>query len=196
MKEILVLRCSPHAGGVSDSLAAYFAEGIAECAYPFRLCALRDYNFCACDGCGICSREPFKCKFEQDDNLSALYGALQNVFLLVIASPIYFYALPALCTAFIDRGQALWNIQKSQPLPFPRGLAIFAAARSRGPQLFKGASLCLSSFFNSLASSLLTSYAFRALENTSSLAARPEIKSFLRTKGRAWARYAMLNENL
>lgn len=195
MSEILILQCSPHAGGVSDRLARYFADGLSTGSCPVRILALRDIPFHACDGCNACKKAPYECSYAAKDDLSELYAALQNSRLAVFSSPIYFYALPSLCLAFIDRAQSLWN--KSQNIAnsktFPPGIALFAAARAKGQKLFTGASLCLSCFLKSGGGTLLAKYAFRDLEHIDALAARPHIQSLLFAKGREWARYVSLN---
>lgn len=195
MKEILILLMSPHAGGVTDSLGRYFAAGLSQGSHSVRILALRDYSFQSCDGCNSCYAAPHKCKFADKDDLSFLYSSLENAALAVLVSPIYFYALPALSIAFIDRAQSLWNGSKGNILKkaFPPGIALFAAARTMGQKLFTGASLCLSSFFTTIGSSLLVKYAFRDLDNISTLESRPRIKRFLYNKGRDWAIYLSLN---
>ena len=52
MSKILVLQCSPHAGGVSDSVADLFAKGMVEAGADLRTVALRDYAIAPCTGCG------------------------------------------------------------------------------------------------------------------------------------------------
>lgn len=196
MREILILRCSPHADGVTDRLASYFASGLAGENYPVRDLALRDFSFNSCDGCNYCLKAPHICKFQEKDDLSFLYSVLQNSSLAVFVSPVYFYALPAICAAFIDRAQALWNKGQSDYSAryLPPGIALFAAGRANGLKLFTGAALCISCFFRAAGSALIAKYAFRQLENLPALESRPGIKTFLCKKGRDWARYVTLNE--
>ena len=61
MNNVLVLQCSPHVGGVSDSVATLFTKGMAEAGIETRTVALRDYAYSPCTGCGGCSRPPHKC---------------------------------------------------------------------------------------------------------------------------------------
>ena len=61
MNNVLVLQCSPHVGGVSDSVANLFTKGMAEAGIEARTVALRDYAYSPCTGCGGCSRPPHKC---------------------------------------------------------------------------------------------------------------------------------------
>ena len=61
MSKTLVLQCSPHVGGVSDSVADLFAKGMAEAGADLRTVALRDYAIAPCTGCGACFRPPNNC---------------------------------------------------------------------------------------------------------------------------------------
>lgn len=190
MKDFLAIRCSPRPGGVSDRLAEYFAEGLAESGGAARVISLRDYDFHPCDGCGRCAAFPHACRFQ--DQFNILYDYLAGAALAVVSAPVYFYALPAICAAFINRGQALWQNNNSNKKIAP-GIAIFAAGRSRGARLFTGSSLSFFYFFKAGGSRLLARYGFKGMENPDSLEKKPSIRRFLFDKGKAWARYAALN---
>ena len=58
-----------------------------------------------CRACGGCD-ETGKCVVE--DGMEEVYAALERCRLVVLASPIYFYSVPAQAKAVIDRSQSFW----------------------------------------------------------------------------------------
>ena len=114
MSKILVLQCSPHAGGVSDSVADLFAKGMAEAGADLRTVALRDYAIAPCTGCGACFRPPHNCVLAGRplpgqkgdcpvlDQAEEVFQLIAEARLIMISSPIYFYFLPAHFKALID----------------------------------------------------------------------------------------------
>ena len=195
VKKLLFLSCSPHKDGVGDSLASCFANAFLPSGLPLELLFLRDFHILPCDGCSFCAHAPHSCKFLHRDELQTLYSRISASALLILVAPIYFYALPAICAAFINRAQQLWhrNRQNSGSGAFPPGLLLLAAGRDRGKKLFTGAKLSFGYFFRATASSLLATYGFRGLENVNSFRRNEGLKAFLEIKAGAWATYTRLN---
>ena len=198
MRPALVLMCSPHAGGVSDLLAETFAAGLEDAGWPADRVALRAHPVEPCTGCGACARPPHACVLASDDEAEWLFARFMEVPLVLLASPIFFYALPATFKAWIDRGQRFWAAQAArargaealaQPQPDGKAvLAALAAGRPRGEELFSGALRTLTWFAAALGVRLAENRVFRGLDRREDLCARPEDLATLREWGRAWGR--------
>lgn len=67
---------------------------------------------------------------------------------ILIVSPVYFYALPAMLKALIDRSQRFYHARpKDNPAP---SFVALLAGRSRGKQLFSGSLLTMNYFLHAL----------------------------------------------
>lgn len=197
MKRALVLMCSPHAGGVSDTLARCFAAGLNDAGWPAALVALREHPVLPCTGCGSCARPPHACVLATRDNAEGLFAHFAEAPLVLLASPIFFYALPAPFKAWIDRGQRFWAAaashgarpRKSRPRTTSKPvLAVLAAGRPRGGELFSGALRTLRWFVPLLGGSLVENRVFRGLDSLEDVQGRPEDLETLRDWGRGWGR--------
>lgn len=195
MNRILALLCSPRPDGVSDNLARLFAEGAVEAGAGVRLEPLRRYAIAPCIGCGACSRPPYNCVLAKNgDQAEELFSLLQAVPLVLLAAPVYFYALPARFKAFIDRGQRFWAARSQADaakggeslLPPKPVLAALAAGRPRGGQLFNGALLTLKYFLAPQNARIQDTRLLRGLDKPEDLWARPAVCDALRAWGRHW----------
>ena len=71
---------------------------------------------------------------------------------IIVASPIFFYALSAQLKALIDRCQALWArkyVLKNLNVPLRKG-AFIAVGATRGEKLFEGPRLTVRYFFKAI----------------------------------------------
>ena len=197
MRPALVLMCSPHAGGVSDLLAETFAAGLEAAGWPAERLALREHPVRPCTGCGFCAQPPHVCVLADEDEAEWLFARFAEAPLVLLASPIFFYALPATFKAWIDRGQRFWMAQAVGGAGAPASvaplagakpvLAAFAAGRPRGEELFSGALRTLSWFASTLGARLEENCVFRGLDRREDLSRRPEDMAAMREWGRAWA---------
>ena len=212
MSKILVLQCSPHAGGVSDSVADLFAKGMAEAGADLRTVALRDYAFSPCTGCGACSRAPHTCVLAGrplpgqnspcpvTDQAEEVFQLIAEAQLIMISSPIYFYFLPAHFKALIDRTQRFWAKQGGEerlPLPLSRAkpvLVAMTAGRRRGNLLFSGSLLSLKYFLAPLEAGIRETRLLRGLESLKDLQERPAVMAALHAWGHDWG-HRLATEN-
>ena len=206
MNNVLVLQCSPHAGGVSDSVANLFIKGMAEAGIEARTAALRDYAFSPCTGCGGCSRPPHKCVLADrplpgqngpgavPDQAGEVFQLINDAGLIMISSPIYFYFLPAHFKALIDRTQRFWMLRGGEdrvPLTLSRAkpvLVAMTAGRRRGKLLFSGSLLSLKYFLAPLESGIRETRLLRGLESIKDLHERPAVMAALHAWGHDWGR--------
>ena len=203
MKNVLVLQCSPHVGGVSDSVANLFTRGMTEAGINTRTVALRDYAFSPCTGCGGCSKPPHKCvlagqplpgtgQYGIMDQAEEIFQLINEAHLIMISAPIYFYFLPAHFKALIDRTQHFWMVQdinERSPLPLSRAkpvLVALTAGRRRGNLLFSGSLLSLKYFLTPLKASIRETRLLRGLESLKDLQERPAVIAALRAWGHDW----------
>lgn len=212
MSKILVLQCSPHAGGVSDSVADLFAKGMSEAGADLRTVALRDYAISPCTGCGACFRPPHSCVLAGRplpgqnesctlrDQTEEVFQLIAEAQLVMISSPIYFYFLPAHFKALIDRTQRFWaqkGGEERMPLPLSRTkpvLVAMTAGRRRGNLLFSGSLLSLKYFLAPLDAGIRETRLLRGLESLKDLHERPAVMAALHAWGHDWG-HRLATEN-
>ena len=100
-KKIAVVHCSPRTGGNSSMLADEFIRGAEESGNEVIRMDVGRLNIRGCMACEYCIAHEGKCV--QDDDMQQFYPALREVDVLVYATPMYFYNLPAQMRAFEDR---------------------------------------------------------------------------------------------
>ncbi len=148
----VVFLCGPRAGGNSDAAGLAVAGGLARAGSPARVINLRDRPVAPCRGCGACSAPARRCVLDRPgDDAEALFAHLMTAPAAVFAAPIYFYHVPALFKAFIDRAQRHYEARLAGD-PSHAALAerpagvVLVAGRKQGERLFDGALLTLKYF--------------------------------------------------
>lgn len=213
MNNVLVLQCSPHVGGVSDSVANLFTKGMAEAGITVSTVALRDYAFSPCAGCGGCSRPPHNCvladrpipgcgKGAVVDQAEEVFQIINAAQLIMISSPIYFYSLPAHFKALVDRTQRFWMQHgggERVPLPLSRTkpvLVALTAGRRRGNLLFSGSLLTLKYFLAPLEAGIRETRLLRGLESLKDLQERPAVMAALHAWGHDWGHRLLTEQTM
>ena len=87
------------------------------------------------------------------DDMEDIYPKLLGADVVIIASPIFFYALTAQIKALIDRCQALWArkyVLKQSPTNSARKGAFISVGATEGKQLFDGSILTVRYFFQTI----------------------------------------------
>lgn len=100
-KKILVISSSPRRGGNSDTLCDQFIKGAAAAGNEAEKIFLADKNINSCIGCELCVDNPGTCS--QNDDMTAIKDEMAAADVIVLASPIYFYAVCGQLKTFIDR---------------------------------------------------------------------------------------------
>lgn len=144
-----VFLCGPRPGGNSDAAGLAFAAGLAATGREARVIRLREHGLAPCRGCGACAKPGNRCPLDrEDDAAEALFEAVKAAPLAVFAAPIYFYHVPALFKAFIDRAQRHYEARLAgATLPERPAHVLLVSGRPRGERLFEGALLTLKYFF-------------------------------------------------
>ncbi|KEJ86396.1 hypothetical protein HMPREF1002_00593 [Porphyromonas sp. 31_2] len=101
MKNVLILSSSPRRGGNSDTLCDEFMQGAIESGHRVEKVFLRDKTIHPCTGCGVCSQYKKPCP--QKDDAAEIIGKMLAADVIVMATPVYFYAMSAQMKTLIDR---------------------------------------------------------------------------------------------
>lgn len=100
MKKILILSGSPRKGGNSDTLCNEFMRGATEAGHQVEKIRLADKKINYCTGCGVCNTT-HHCV--QQDDMAEILDKLIKADVIVLATPVYFYAMNAQMKTLIDR---------------------------------------------------------------------------------------------
>ena len=100
-KKIAVVHCSPRADGNSSMLADEFIRGAEEAGNRVVRMDAGRADIHGCKACEHCLSHEGSCV--QQDDMQAFYPDLRDADILVFATPMYFYNLPAQMRAFEDR---------------------------------------------------------------------------------------------
>ena len=140
-KNVLILSGSPRKGGNSDILCDEFMRGAQEAGHTAEKIFIREkkigyYNACyACRESGVCVLK---------DGMKDVLDKMAWADVIVMASPVYFYAIDAQMKAVIDRTLAQWT-----KLPNKEFYYIMTAADSEDEAFetslacFRGFAVCL-----------------------------------------------------
>lgn len=86
------------------------------------------------------------------DDMDDIYPKLLGADAVIVASPIFFYAVSAQLKALIDRCQAIWArkyVLKNLKAPLRKG-AFIAVGATKGERLFEGPVLTVQYFFKAI----------------------------------------------
>lgn len=116
MKNILILSSSPRRGGNSDTLCDEFMRGALENGNRVEKIFLRDKTIHTCNGCSVCSRYQKPCP--QKDDAAETIDKMLAADVIVMATPVYFYAMSAQMKTLIDRCCGLYTEMKNKEFYF------------------------------------------------------------------------------
>ena len=102
---VIAFNGSPRVGGNTDLLLASALRGVDPREHRIDIFRLNDMNIRPCQNCGGCT-ETGVCVVE--DRMQQIYPAIRNADRVILASPIYFFALSAQSKIMIDRCQPFW----------------------------------------------------------------------------------------
>lgn len=167
MTKILAVYGSPRRQGNTALLLKQAIKGAVEAGAEVEEIILRDLNISPCleiYGCKDSGRCAIKDDFQSVlDKLLSCHG-------LILASPVFFYAVSAHTKILMDRCQSLWvknnwidNPTKGVKEPSRKGLFISVGA-TKGKKLFDGSLLSVKYFFEVLDMSLWRSLLYRGLD--------------------------------
>ncbi len=100
MKKVLILSASARKGGNSDTLCDAFARGATEAGHTVEKIRLAEKNIHFCLGCGVCN-DTHHCV--QKDDMADILERMIQADVIVLATPVYFYAMNGQMKTLIDR---------------------------------------------------------------------------------------------
>ena len=106
-KKVLILSSSPRKDGNSNMLCAEFARGALEAGNTVETVRIAEKKVGCCNACYYCADSGGACVLKDD-----MAGILQKIIdadVIVLAGPVYFYAIDARLKAVIDRTVARWT---------------------------------------------------------------------------------------
>lgn len=140
-KKILILAASPRRGGNSDLLCDQFKRGAEAAGHEVSIVFLREKKIGYCRACDACRRTG---SCVQQDDMAALLDAMEAAQVIVLATPVYFYAVSAQIKTVIDRTVARYTKLSGKELYY-----ILTAADTnqdmlaRSAEAFRGFAACL-----------------------------------------------------
>jgi multimeric flavodoxin WrbA len=175
--KVLGIYGSPRKGGNTDQLLERALEGARSAGAETEAVYARRLRMSGCLECGGCD-DTGACVVR--DDMQDVYPLLEEARVILLASPIFFYALTAQAKAIVDRSQALWSKRKLRK-PFEewknyesgRGYLI-AVGATRGKNLFECVQLETRYFFDALDMSYEGGIFFRRLEEKNAVRENPE----------------------
>ncbi len=174
---VLGIYGSPRKGGNTDILLDRALQGAEAAGAQVARVYARDLSITGCRECGGCD-DTGRCVWE--DDMQEVYPLLDQAHAIIIATPIFFYAMPAQLKDIIDRAQARWNrrmMEKTaeQRKTYDRGRGfLIAAGATKGKDLFQGIELTARYFFDALDMSYEGGVFFREVEGKGNIIKRPE----------------------
>ena len=118
MMKVIAFLGSPRENGNTELLLREAVRGVEESCSSVQVFNLNKMNIMPCQNCGGCD-ETGVCIYE--DDMTRIYEAIRNADRIILASPIFFFALSAQTKIMIDRCQAFWCEKYLLRKPIPEG---------------------------------------------------------------------------
>lgn len=109
---------SPRKEGNTELLLREAVRGVGEAGQSVRIFNLNLMNISPCQDCGSCE-DTGLCIFE--DDMVRIYEEIRNADRIILASPVFFFALSAQVKIMIDRCQCFWCEKYLLKKPVPEG---------------------------------------------------------------------------
>ena len=131
-KKVLILSSSPRRNGNSDTLCNEFMRGAVESGHTVEKIFLRDKTIHYCTGCSTCSFLQKPCP--QKDDAAEVIEKMVAADVIVLGTPVYFYAISAQMKTLIDRMNPMY------PMDYRfRDVYFLATAADEGEDVFEKA---------------------------------------------------------
>ena len=175
--KILGINSSPRQNGNSHYMMDLFMNEMKQFDHDIQVLDATRMNIKRCIGCGNCEKKG-QCVFK-DDFSQVFLPAVISADIMVISSPVYFYAFPADVKALIDRIQVLWSqkyILKTQSFENRerRGVLLAVAATS-GRDLFAGMEQTARYFFDAAGIEYTAALCYRGIDQKGEIKEHPTV---------------------
>jgi multimeric flavodoxin WrbA len=146
---------SPRRKGNTERLLALFMEEAHRLGAKTVTVDAAKHAGSPCIGCGFCESHG-TCSLK-DETQAEIFPLLRRADLIVLASPVYFFNVPAQLKAIIDRCQTFWSRRYMQKLSDPshdhRKGVLLSVGGSNAKRLFEGLELTANYFFDAVGAS-------------------------------------------
>jgi multimeric flavodoxin WrbA len=196
LARILAIYGSPRRKGNTARLLKQAVAGARQAGAEVEEVVLRDLKMSPCLEIYGCKKDG-RCAIK--DDFQELYDKLVSCQGLILASPIFFYAVSAHTKIMMDRCQSLW-VKKYwiDERPFgeldPAKKALFIClGATKGKKLFEGALLTMKYFLDTLDMGLWKSLLYRGLDHEGEVEDQPAYLAEARQAGFDLARELLQN---
>ncbi len=176
-QNILAVYGSPRRHGNTATLLDAAVEGARDAGALVEKIVLRDLKISPC-------LEIYGCRTTGECVIRDDFQAVKEKFMvargIILASPIFFYAVSGHTKALMDRFQSLWvkkhwidDAPLGKPAYTRKGLFI-AVGATRGKKLFDGATLSVRYFFDVLDADLIKTLGYRGIDFEGDIEKHPE----------------------
>lgn len=167
MGKVLAIYGSPRRSGNTSLLLQKAVQGVRESGNAVVEIVLRDLMISPCLEIYACKQDGI-CAIK--DDFQKIYDLINQADGIVLASPIFFYAVSAHTKAMMDRCQSFW-VKKYWIEKKPRAEKIFSkkgmfisVGATNGKKLFDGALLTVKYFFAAIDTELSETLLYRGLD--------------------------------
>ncbi len=179
---ILGLQGSPRKKGNTFDLLSMFMEEAEKYGALTKTVCPHSLNIEPCKELIVCEKKGF-CPIK-DDMDKSIYGFIKNADIVVLASPVFFYNVPAQLKALIDRCQMFWGRKYKLKLEDPnsknRQGFLLSCGASGGKKLFEGLELTAKIFFDAISVKYKGSLTYRHIEEPGQIASHSTVKEDIR----------------
>lgn len=183
---ILGLQGSPRIKGNTSALLSAFMEEAEKLGATTRTIIVDKKNIKPCKEYKTCESKGI-CPID-DDMQSEIYPLLWEADLIVTATPVFFYSVPAQLKALIDRSQTLWARKYRLKLEDPgrkwRSGFLLVLGATKGANLFEGLNLTVKYFYDAVGANFRGSLAYRKIEEPGDITKHPTAINNAREKAR------------
>ena len=183
MMQVLGINGSPRHKGNSQYLMSCFMEEMETKGYDTPVLNATKLKINPCIGCGNCETKGV-CIFE-DDFTHIFLPAVIKADIIVISSPLYFYAFPAALKALIDRTQVLWSrkyrLKMDEFKDRNRKGVLLAVGATKGKDLFDGLKLTARYFFDAADIKYEQDLFYRGIDEKGKMEKYPTLREDIKT---------------
>ncbi len=174
---VLGINGSPRHHGNSNFLMSLFMEEMKKKGHDTEVLSAVRLKINPCIGCGHCETKGV-CIFD-DDFTQVFLPAVIKADVIVLSSPVYFYAFPAALKALIDRIQVLWSRKYRLKLDEFKGRSrkgvLLAVGATQGKDLFDGLKLTARYFFDAADIRYATDLCYRGMDEKGEMEKHPTV---------------------
>ncbi|MBU0993329.1 MAG: NAD(P)H-dependent oxidoreductase [Proteobacteria bacterium] len=182
---VLGLQGSPRKNGNTDYLLSLFLNEAEKKGADVEKIFVSGLNVTPCLGCVHCE-EKGGCILRDKTMIGDMYPKIRRADLIVMATPVYFYAMTAQLKLLIDRCQMFWSrkyrFRVNDPGNKTKKGFLLSVAASGGKELFKGIELCADYFFDAVGAGYAGKLVYRGIEKRGDIKARPHVFEDIREK--------------